>query len=61
MSQSQNLSPEDLGLTLARIAEVSGLSQEEVSKLYEQAKRGASIAEMFKIRPESLEAGYNLA
>ncbi|MCR5814067.1 MAG: hypothetical protein K6G15_06210 [Desulfovibrio sp.] len=61
MAQSQKSPDEELGTTLKQIAEVSGLPEEEVRKMYEQAKKGASIAEMFKIPPASLEAGYTLA
>lgn len=48
-------------MILTRIAELSGLSGDEVKALYEKAKKGASIAEMFNIPPQSLEAGYALA
>ena len=58
MSQTQNT---DMSETLARIAELSGLSEAELSAMYEQAKKGASVAEMFHIPPQSLEAGYALA
>ncbi|MCR4666077.1 MAG: hypothetical protein K5657_02150 [Desulfovibrio sp.] len=58
MAQAKNT---DMNSTLERIAEISGLSKEEVSSLYEQAKKGASVAEMFHIPAKSLEAGYALA
>ena len=58
MTQTQN---PDMSEAFARIAEISGLSLEEVSAMYEQALKGASVAEMFHIPPESLEAGYALA
>lgn len=58
MAQTQNT---DMTVTLARIAELSGLSESEVTAMYEQAKKGASVAEMFHIPPASLEAGYALA
>ena len=51
----------DIDTTLARIAELSGLTEAEVTAMYEQAKTGASVAEMFHIPPQSLEAGYALA
>ena len=51
----------DIDTTLARIAELSGLTEAEVTAMYEQAKKGASVAEMFHIPPQSLEAGYALA
>lgn len=59
MAQTQNIG--DIRQTLARIAELSGLSEDEVTAMYEQACRGASVAEMFHIPPASLEAGYALA
>lgn len=58
MAQTQT---KDIGLTLKRIAELTGLSEEEVNVLYEKAQKGASVAEMFHIPPKSLEAGYALA
>ena len=59
MSQTQNSS--DMSELLVRIAELSGLSEAEVRVMYEQAQKGASVAEMFHIPPASLEAGYALA
>ncbi len=58
MTQTQNT---NMSEAFARIAEISGLSREEVSAMYEQAQKGASLAEMFNIPPQSLEAGYALA
>lgn len=59
MAQMQNAT--DMSATLAQIAELSGLSEAEVRAMYEQACKGASVAEMFHIPPASLEAGYALA
>ncbi|MBE6442744.1 MAG: hypothetical protein E7022_10615 [Desulfovibrio desulfuricans] len=59
MPQAQNAT--DMSATLASIAELSGLSEAEVKAMYEQARKGASVAEMFRIPPASLEAGYALA
>ncbi|MBQ7738715.1 MAG: hypothetical protein IJT59_03570 [Desulfovibrionaceae bacterium] len=53
--------PEEMKDFLQRLASLSGLTIEEVSSLYEQAKKGATLAEMFNIPPESLAAGYTLA
>lgn len=47
--------------TLAWIAEISGLSVEEVTVMYEKAQKGSSVAEMFNIPKKSLEACYSLA
>ena len=60
-AQNQEAQNQDLNATLKLIAEVSGLSKDEVQRMYEQAKKGATVAEMFKIPPASLEAGYTLA
>ena len=58
MSQTQHV---DMNALLSRIAELSGLPREEVEVMYEQAKKGTSVAEMFNIPQQSLEAGYALA
>ncbi|MBO4300235.1 MAG: hypothetical protein J5861_01400, partial [Desulfovibrio sp.] len=59
MAQTQNAT--DMSATLSRIAELSGLSEAEVTAMYEQAQKGASVSEMFHIPSASLEAGYALA
>lgn len=51
----------DIDTVLTRIAELSSLSKEEVEAMFEQAQKGASVAEMFHIPQKSLEAGYALA
>lgn len=54
-------STRDVDSILMAISELCGVPLEEVSLLYEDAQKGKSIAEMFKIPKESLEAGYALA
>lgn len=59
--QANEQAREELGAFLQTIAAASELSEEEIIKLYQKAKQGASIAEMFNIPQESLLAGYAMA
>ncbi|MBQ9536460.1 MAG: hypothetical protein IJU79_01570 [Desulfovibrionaceae bacterium] len=61
MSQDAEIKPRDIQEILNAIVELTGESLATVQALYEQAKHGATMAEMFKIPQESLDAGYVLA